>query len=158
MNHEGVGLGLCISKNIAVALGGDIKVQSQEGVGTKFTLTLPAAIPEYQKYESMNFINGPHIREEDHLQTPSANVESIQNELLLTEYLRREPMLLESGNLKSKISLRASSSLIQTLNLTKFLFYSTIFIPVLIFTLLLIFKPFPYFGESDISSFLFLKK
>lgn len=41
MNREGVGLGLAVSKNLALALGGDIKVESTEGVGTKFTLILP---------------------------------------------------------------------------------------------------------------------
>ena len=46
MNKEGVGLGLMISKNIALALGGDIEVQSQIGVGSIFSLILP--MREYQ--------------------------------------------------------------------------------------------------------------
>ena len=41
LNKEGVGLGLTISKNIAIALGGDIEVQSQVGKGSKFILWLP---------------------------------------------------------------------------------------------------------------------
>ena len=41
LNREGVGLGLAVSKNLALALGGDIHVESTEGVGTKFTLILP---------------------------------------------------------------------------------------------------------------------
>ena len=40
LNKYGVGLGLTISKNIAVALGGDIKVKSELGLGSKFTLIL----------------------------------------------------------------------------------------------------------------------
>lgn len=41
LNHEGVGLGLTISKNLAKALGGDIYVQSFIGVGSSFTLKIP---------------------------------------------------------------------------------------------------------------------
>lgn len=41
LNKEGVGLGLTISKNLAKALGGDIYVQSQIGVGSSFTLKIP---------------------------------------------------------------------------------------------------------------------
>ena len=77
MNHEGVGLGLSISKNIAIALGGDIEISSQHGVGTKVTLILPAIIPEYIKFESIVINNGGVINEEEHMQTHSANIESI---------------------------------------------------------------------------------
>jgi len=41
MNKQGVGLGLSISKNIAIALGGDLKVHSNVGQGSKFTLSFP---------------------------------------------------------------------------------------------------------------------
>jgi signal transduction histidine kinase len=41
LNKEGVGLGLTISKNLAKALGGDIYVQSEIGVGSSFTLKIP---------------------------------------------------------------------------------------------------------------------
>lgn len=41
LNKDGVGLGLTVSRNIANALGGDIEVFSEEGKGSKFTLTLP---------------------------------------------------------------------------------------------------------------------
>jgi signal transduction histidine kinase len=40
--HGGSGLGLTISRRLAVLMGGHISVQSQEGVGSRFTLTLPA--------------------------------------------------------------------------------------------------------------------
>jgi CheY-like chemotaxis protein/methyl-accepting chemotaxis protein len=39
--YGGTGLGLSISRELAGALGGEIKVQSQEGVGSIFTLFLP---------------------------------------------------------------------------------------------------------------------
>ena len=41
LNKEGVGLGLTISMNIANALGGDIKVNSIQGQGSKFIVILP---------------------------------------------------------------------------------------------------------------------
>jgi hypothetical protein len=39
---EGAGLGLAISRDLARAMGGDIRVESQVDVGSKFTLILPA--------------------------------------------------------------------------------------------------------------------
>lgn len=39
--HEGVGLGLSISRDLARAMGGDITVQSREGEGATFLVTFP---------------------------------------------------------------------------------------------------------------------
>lgn len=41
--HEGAGLGLAISRELARAMGGDLTVQSTLDVGSTFTLTLPLA-------------------------------------------------------------------------------------------------------------------
>ena len=41
--QQGVGLGLSISRELARAMGGDLTLQSAEGVGSTFTLTLPIA-------------------------------------------------------------------------------------------------------------------
>jgi signal transduction histidine kinase len=40
--HGGSGLGLTISRRLAELMGGQLSVESQEGVGSRFTLTLPA--------------------------------------------------------------------------------------------------------------------
>ncbi len=41
-SHEGVGLGLAISRELARRMGGDLTAESQPGVGSTFTLRLPA--------------------------------------------------------------------------------------------------------------------
>ena len=40
--HRGSGLGLAISRQLARALGGDVKVESRAGAGSRFVLELPA--------------------------------------------------------------------------------------------------------------------
>jgi signal transduction histidine kinase len=48
--ESGVGLGLAISRDLARAMGGDLTVESAEGKGARFTLTLPRAgrVPELE--------------------------------------------------------------------------------------------------------------
>lgn len=41
--HDGVGLGLAISRDLARGMGGDLVVASTPGVGSVFTVTLPRA-------------------------------------------------------------------------------------------------------------------
>ena len=45
--HEGVGLGLTISRDLARGMGGDIRVDSVPGEGATFILTLPRAMPRF---------------------------------------------------------------------------------------------------------------
>lgn len=41
--EDGIGLGLAISRDLARGMGGDLTVESEMGVGSTFTLTLPLA-------------------------------------------------------------------------------------------------------------------
>lgn len=43
--QQGIGLGLTISRELARAMGGDLTLESTEGIGSVFTLTLPIAPP-----------------------------------------------------------------------------------------------------------------
>jgi signal transduction histidine kinase len=44
--HQGVGLGLAISRDLARAMHGDISVQSDAGKGATFVLAIPLYVPE----------------------------------------------------------------------------------------------------------------
>lgn len=48
-DQSGSGLGLYISRQLALAMGGDLSLESKQGEGAKFRLNLPAANPKKKK-------------------------------------------------------------------------------------------------------------
>ena len=50
---EGTGLGLPITKNLCLAMGGNISVKSEYGAGSVFTVTIPQQFDIYEKFASV---------------------------------------------------------------------------------------------------------
>ncbi|MGN1163814.1 MAG: response regulator [Candidatus Ornithospirochaeta sp.] len=56
-NAQGTGLGMAISRNIARMMGGDIKVESKLGVGSRFTVTMYLRLQEDEKVDYDKFLD-----------------------------------------------------------------------------------------------------
>ncbi|TNV85080.1 hypothetical protein FGO68_gene1071 [Halteria grandinella] len=98
LNQEGVGLGLTISKNLALALGGDISVESKVGEGTTFSVYIPAINIRAQV---------PLL-----LSTPSQRIQSSFRHINLNEStLVIEMMRVENFNLLKNLYLKESDRL-----------------------------------------------
>lgn len=62
MNKEGCGLGLTISKNLAIALGSDLQVKSEEGKGTKMYMIFKE-LPKWNHPEGMDKITASKFQD-----------------------------------------------------------------------------------------------
>lgn len=89
---SGTGLGLALSKEIAIALGGQITVQSKPGMGTQFTVKIPVQvlteISELAEFESskrnltncsVNLQEHTVLMIEDHALNAKINCKIVQN-------------------------------------------------------------------------------
>ncbi len=89
---KGTGLGMTISKLLVNAMGGEIKVESELGKGSKFTITIPAEIsdiPDYMKYNvdgEANRIAGKHAKDFKRIKVLIAEDNDLNAEIL-TEIL-----------------------------------------------------------------------
>jgi len=59
-NFGGTGLGLCISRQLAHLLGGDLTVASQSGVGSEFTFTMPLTVCADEAPDGAGGVQGLH--------------------------------------------------------------------------------------------------
>ncbi len=83
--HKGTGLGLTLSRNLAVRLGGSLELQSEPGKGSVFTLTIPIQHPEAREVAAL--VQRAQVVEPGH--APVLVVEDDRQTLLLYEkYLR----------------------------------------------------------------------
>jgi CheY-like chemotaxis protein/nitrogen-specific signal transduction histidine kinase len=62
---EGTGLGMPIAINVAKMMGGDIKVESRQGEGSRFTVSVYLKIEENEKEENMNTDETLYAMKED---------------------------------------------------------------------------------------------
>ncbi|MCG7555818.1 ATP-binding protein [Pseudoalteromonas sp. Of11M-6] len=78
----GTGLGLCISKNLAQLLGGDVNVQSQQGAGSLFSVEVSGNFKE-RSYSWLNALERP--RQPDNSKTHIAAVKELDAKVLVAE-------------------------------------------------------------------------
>jgi CheY-like chemotaxis protein/signal transduction histidine kinase len=87
----GTGLGLFITKQIIQKMGGEIYVQSKEGVGSSFTVLLPATTASQEDVDQEN-VNDAQDEAEMNIENPvkALVVDDIQvNQLILSSYLKK---------------------------------------------------------------------
>lgn len=107
--YGGTGLGLCISKQLATRLGGDLICESQKGVGSRFTLTVDAGEAEWLGivYEPIEMVEAEgdqrqRVRPKNLRGRVLLAEDTPDNQRLISMYIRRTgatPVVVGNGQL-----------------------------------------------------------
>lgn len=106
MNHGGLGLGLSISKENAILLGGNIQVKSEKGLGSTFYVTIPYKPGSVKEEKIKNdLINIDPNKQYTVLIAEDENVNYLYLETLIQELDKYQFNLLQAKNGKEAIDL-----------------------------------------------------
>ena len=96
----GTGLGLSITKNLVELLGGDIRIESEVGVGTSFYISIPVELAEeegsYTLYEEHTTVNFHEVVPED-------SMSSLELEKLPKDSLK---LILDAASIGSGLKIK----------------------------------------------------
>lgn len=120
--YGGTGLGLCISKQLAQTLGGDVTVTSEKGVGSVFTTVIDVSIDK----DKLHIITQPPIREATSLNKSQHSPiqltghvllveDNIENQKLIAKSIRRTGLsvdIAENGKIGVDMALSSNYDLV----------------------------------------------
>lgn len=121
-NIEGTGLGLSIVKQLTDLMGGDIRVDSQYGQGTTFTVTLPQEVADPQKIGNINIMD--HASKGYTYESMSTAPEA---DILVVDDVRMNLMVVKKLLRETKVRIDTASSGPEALDLTLKKRYDVIF-------------------------------